>query len=137
MSSPVQRRGGCGHVMAQFDQHSYCALCREKNKGKDHCVESKHTTICKFCLALTPEQIAQIFTPSYKLKKEKHEAPKKNLKLPPPLKKRLHLWTLLTCQHLSKPHGDRPGSAIATDTGSHSLHRHRKDSASRGRIHES
>ena len=75
MSSPGQRRGGCGHVMANFDQHSYCARCREKNKGKDPCVENKDTTTCKFCLALTPDQIAQISTPSYKLK-EKCEARK-------------------------------------------------------------
>ena len=76
MSSPGQRRGACGHAMAIFDQHSYCARCREKNKGKDPCVESKDTTTCKFCSAFTPEQLAQISTPSYKLKKEKREARK-------------------------------------------------------------
>ena len=70
MSSPGQRRGACGDAMAIFDQHSYCACCREKNKGKDPCVESKDTTSCKFCLAFTPEQLAQISTPSYKIKKE-------------------------------------------------------------------
>ena len=62
--------------MAIFDQHSYCARCREKNKGKDPCVESKDTTFCKFCSAFTPEQLAQISTPSYKIKKEKREARK-------------------------------------------------------------
>ena len=82
MSSPGQRRGGCGHVMANFDQHSYCARCREKNKGKDPCVENKDTTTCKFCLALTPEQLAQISTPSYKLKKEKREARKSETATP-------------------------------------------------------
>ena len=71
MSSPGQRRGACGHAMAIFDQHSYCARCREKNKGKDPCVESKNTSSCKFCSAFTPEQLAQISTPSYKIKKEK------------------------------------------------------------------
>ena len=76
MSSPGQRRGGCGHVMASFDQHSYCARCREKFKGGDPCVEKKDTSQCKFCLALTPEQLTQISTPSYKLKKEKREARK-------------------------------------------------------------
>ena len=50
--------------------------CCEKNKGKDPCVESKDTTSCKFCSAFTPEQLAQISTPSYKIKKEKHEARK-------------------------------------------------------------
>ena len=72
MSSLGQRRGACGHTMAIFDQYSYC----EKNKGKDPCVENKDTTSCKFCLAFTPEQLAQISTPSYKLKKEKREARK-------------------------------------------------------------
>ena len=76
MSSPGQRRGACGHAMAIFDQHFYCARCREKNKGKDSCVESKDTTSCKFCSAFTPEQLAQISTPSYKIKKEKREARK-------------------------------------------------------------
>ena len=76
MSSPGQKRGSCGHAMAIFDQHSYCACCHEKNKGKDPCVESKDTTSCKFCSAFTPEQLAQISTPSYKLKKEKREARK-------------------------------------------------------------
>ena len=76
MSSPGQRRGACGHAMAIFDQHSYCARCREKNKGKDPCVESKDTSSCKFCSAFTPEQLAQISTPSYKIKLEKREARK-------------------------------------------------------------
>ena len=77
MSSPGQRRGGCGQVMARFDQHSFCARCREKYKGGGNpCVEKKDTSQSKFCLALTPEQLAQILTPSYKLKKEKREAKK-------------------------------------------------------------
>ena len=32
MSSPGQRRGKCGHVMANFDTHSHCARCRDKGK---------------------------------------------------------------------------------------------------------
>ena len=82
MSSPGQRRRGCGYVMASFDQHSFCARCREKFKGGDPCVEKKDTTQCKFCLALTPEQLAQISTPSYKLKKEKREARKSEAATP-------------------------------------------------------
>ena len=84
MSSPGQRRGGCGHVMASFDQHSFCARCREKFKGGggDPCVEKKDTSQCKFCLALTPEQLTQISTPSYKLKKEKREARKSEAATP-------------------------------------------------------
>ena len=68
--------------MANFDQHFYCAHCREKNKGKDPCVENKDTSTCKFCLALAPEQLAQISTPSYKLKKEKREARKSETAIP-------------------------------------------------------
>ena len=65
--------------MASFDGHSFCARCREK--GKDTCVESP-TTDCKFCLLLTPEQKAQLATPSYKLKKEKRDARKAELSSP-------------------------------------------------------
>ena len=38
MSSPGQRRGGCGRAMANFDSHAFCARCREKGKGTDDCV---------------------------------------------------------------------------------------------------
>ena len=76
------KEGGCGHVMANFNQHSNCGCCCEKNKGKDPCVENKDTTTCKFCLALTPDQITQIFTPPYKLKKEKREARKSETATP-------------------------------------------------------
>ena len=74
MSSPGQKRGGYGHAWP-FDQHTYCVRCLEKNKGKDPCVENKEQD-CKFYLALTPEQLAQISTPTYKIKKEKQEARK-------------------------------------------------------------
>ena len=81
MSSPGQKRGNCGHAMASFDCHSFCARCREKGKGKDTCVESP-TTECKFCMLLTPEQKAQLATPSYKLKKGKRDAKKAELSSP-------------------------------------------------------
>ena len=73
MSSPSQRGGGCGHTMAGFDPHSMCARCRGKKKGSDPCVENPAKD-CKLCLALTPEQLNQLSTPSYKLKKEKRDA---------------------------------------------------------------
>ena len=57
-------------MMAGFDLHSVCARCRDKKKGKDPCVE-KPDSECQHCKVLTPEQLAQISTPSYKLKKEK------------------------------------------------------------------
>ena len=74
MSSPGQRRGSCGHAMASFDGHSFCARCRDKGKGEEPCVANKDTTDCKFCNSLTPEQLSQLATPSYKIKKEKREA---------------------------------------------------------------
>ena len=39
MASSGQKRGGCGHVMAGFDTHSYCARCCDKGNGPDPCVE--------------------------------------------------------------------------------------------------
>ena len=47
MSSPGQRRGTCGHVMASLDSHLACACCS-----------------------------LQLSTPSYKIKKDKREAKK-------------------------------------------------------------
>ena len=67
------KRGTCGHAMASFDGHSFCARCREKGKGKDTCIETP-TSDCKFCLLLTPEQKAQLATPSYKLKRKNEKA---------------------------------------------------------------
>ena len=64
--------------MASFDGHSFCARCRDKKKGTDTCLEIL-TADCKFCLLLTPEQKAQLATPSYKLKKEKRDAKKAEL----------------------------------------------------------
>ena len=74
MSSPGQKRGSCGHAMAGFDGHSFCARCREKGKGEEPCISNKDTTDCKFCNLFSPEQRAQIATPSYKIKKEKRKA---------------------------------------------------------------
>ena len=60
-------------MMVGFDPHSVCARCRDKKKGSDPCVENPEKD-CKLCLALTPEQLNQLSTPSYKLKKEKRDA---------------------------------------------------------------
>ena len=54
-------------MIAGFDLHSVCARCRDKKKGKDLCVE-KPDSECQHCKVLTPEQFAQLSTPSYKLK---------------------------------------------------------------------
>ena len=74
MSSPGQKRGSCGHAMAIFDGHAFCAHCREKGKGEEPCIANKDTADCTLCNSFTPEQRAQISTPSYKIKKEKREA---------------------------------------------------------------
>ena len=52
MSSPGQRRGSCGHIMAGFDSHSKCACCRDKGLGDDPCVQKKE---CDICRGFTPE----------------------------------------------------------------------------------
>ena len=57
-------------MMAGFDPHSVCACCLNKKKGQDPCVEKPDSD----CNALTPDQLAQLSTPSYKLKKKKREA---------------------------------------------------------------
>ena len=61
--------------MASFDGHAFCARCRDKKKGENPCVKSPESE-CKFCVVLTPEQLTQLSTPSYRLKKEKREAKK-------------------------------------------------------------
>ena len=73
MSSPSQSGGGCSHLKAGFDLHSVYASCRDKKKGQDPCVEKPDCDCCH-CNTLTPEQLAQLSTPSYKIKKEKRES---------------------------------------------------------------
>ena len=82
MSSPGQRRGSCGHAMANFDTHQYCARCREKRKGSDPCIKEPQSDNCHICNALSEDQRQQLATPSYRLKKEKREA-KKLVTAPP------------------------------------------------------
>ena len=68
MSSPGQKRGSCGHVMALFDNHKKCARCRDKGVGDDPCVKK---LVCSICKAFTPAQIHQLATPTYKERKER------------------------------------------------------------------
>ena len=68
MSSPGQKRGTCGHIMAVFDGHLKSARCRDKGVGDDSCVLKKD---CPICNAFTPEQIQQLATPTYKDRKNK------------------------------------------------------------------
>ena len=71
MSSPGQRKGSCGHIMASFDKHSRCARCRDKGQGEDPCVKQQS---CEFCDLLSPEQLLQLSTPTYKIRKEKQKS---------------------------------------------------------------
>ena len=54
--------------MASFDRHSRCARCRDKSLGEDPCVLKLP---CEYCEVLTPEQVIQLATSTYKLRKEK------------------------------------------------------------------
>ena len=67
MSSPGQKRGTCGHVMAVFDNHRKCAGCRDKGVGDNPCVKKQE---CKICQALTPVQLKQLSTPTNQSRKE-------------------------------------------------------------------
>ena len=67
MASPGQKRGGCGHLMAAFDSHSFCAQCYNKGKGSDPCITKQE---CAFCNVLTSEQLTQLATHSDKIKNE-------------------------------------------------------------------
>ena len=60
-------------VMALFDNHKKCALCREKGVGDDPCVKKQD---CQICKAFTPFQILQLATPTYKARKERGEQKK-------------------------------------------------------------
>ena len=73
MSSPSQKHGSCGHIMATFDSHCFCARCREKGKGSDPCISHLD---CNACNSLTEGQRTQLSTPSYRLKKEKRDSKK-------------------------------------------------------------
>ena len=73
MASPGQRKGACGHIMASFDRHSRCARCRDKGLGEDPCISKLP---CEYCKLLTPEQVIQLATPTYKLRKEKEKSKK-------------------------------------------------------------
>ena len=73
MSSPGQKQGSCGHVMALFDNHKKCVRCRDKGVGDDPCVKKLD---CQICKAFTPAQIQQLATPTYKERKERSEQKK-------------------------------------------------------------
>ena len=57
--------------MASFDKHARCARCRDKGHGDDPCVNN---LACALCDQLTPEQLLQLSTPTYKIQKEKQKS---------------------------------------------------------------
>ena len=65
MSSPGQKRGTCGHVMAVFDNHKKCAHCRDKGVGDDPCVKKQE---CKICLTYQSRK-------EHELKKSSSDSP--------------------------------------------------------------
>ena len=73
MSSPGEKQGSCGHVMALFDNHNKCSRCREKGVGDDPCVKKLD---CQICKPFTPAQVQQLATPTYKARKERGEQKK-------------------------------------------------------------
>ena len=68
MSSPGQKRGTCGHIMAIFDGHLKCAICQDKGAGENNCVLKNDCSICK---AFTIEKVQQLTTPTCRKRKNK------------------------------------------------------------------
>ena len=72
------QQGACGHLMVRFDQHARCAHYRHKGQDSDSFDLNQNSN---FCNVLTPEQVGQLCTPSYKLKKYK-KSKKRRLIIP-------------------------------------------------------
>ena len=83
--------------MVNFDKHSRCAHCRDKGQGEDPCVKQLQ---CEFCELLTPEQVVQLATPTYKLRKEKQKS--KDVLIDPA--------SVTVISHVEQDFEDRPAS---------------------------
>ena len=70
MSSPGQKRGNCGHVMALLDNHKKCARCRRRGW------ETIPVLRTVKCVKFTPAQVQQLATPTYRSRKERGEQKK-------------------------------------------------------------
>ena len=82
MYSPGQKRGSCGHAMAIFDGHAFCARCREKGKGEEPCVKDKDSVDC---VILSPRN--NVPKSQHPLTKSKRKNGRQNvLKVPKPQK---------------------------------------------------
>ena len=66
MASPGQKHGGCGHLIAGFNTHSFCGRCRDKGKGPDPCISKSDYQACN---VLTEDQHVQLSTQNNGLKK--------------------------------------------------------------------
>ena len=71
MSSPGQRRGSCGHAMANFDSHAFCARCPEKGKGTDDCVKTPNLLIARFVMPSLKNNAFSWPPPHIELRKRK------------------------------------------------------------------
>ena len=71
MTSPGHKQGLCGHLMAGFDSHMYCARCIGKSKGD--VPGARNEKDCKVCNFLSSEQKAHLATPSYQEKRSKRD----------------------------------------------------------------
>ena len=69
MSSPGQKQGSCGHVMALFDNHKKCARCREKGVGDDPCVKKQDCQILR--RSRLPRSSNCMATPTYEARKQR------------------------------------------------------------------
>ena len=69
MASPGQKWGHCGHLITDFDKHTYSARCRDK-EDTEPCIKNED---CQHCNVLTEAQKSCLATPSYQEKKEKRE----------------------------------------------------------------
>ena len=81
VASSGQSKGGCGHIMVNFDMHICCAHCRDKGSGSNPCVLGQDD--CAACLVLTPEQQKQLAAPTYKLCKERKSSVKLDVLIDP------------------------------------------------------
>ena len=83
--------------MASFDKHSRCARCRDKGQGDVPCVKQ---LACEFCDLLFPEQVLQLATPTYKIRKEKQKS--KDVLVDPS--------SVTVVSHVEQEGADRPSS---------------------------
>ena len=70
-SASGQKRGVCGHAMASFNPHEWCARCREKVTGSDPCVRGEEP--CKYCVSLPRNKYLHFLFPNIKLEGKRRQ----------------------------------------------------------------